>query len=165
MSEFLQDRRVHLKFNNILSKARGQLVGVPQGLPILPVLSIIYTSPLLHLMKGWNSSLLGMYVNDGVIFACAKEWGEVTNLLQSRYRVCMEWLWKSGLAIEPDKTELMFFQRPYACNPTPRPSQLALPDPIGDAQYLVKLVEVIRYLGIFFHWCLKWEPHVKIMAN
>ena len=165
MSEFLRDRRVRLKFNNILSETRGQPVGVPQGSPISPVLSIIYTSPLLHLMKGWTNSSLGMYVDDGVIFACAKDWGEVTNLLQTRYTVCMEWLRKSGLAIEPDKTELMFFQRPYARNPAPRPSQLALPDPMGNAQYHVKPVEVLRYLGIFFHWRLKWEPHVKIMAN
>ena len=106
-----------------------------------------------------------MYVDDRVIFACAKEWGEVTNLLQSRYKVCMEWLRKSSLSIEPDKTELMFFQHPYTCNPTPRPSQLALPDPLSNAQYLVKPVEVLRYLGIFSHWRLKWEPHVKIMAN
>lgn len=142
MLELLQDRKVHLKFNNILSEAKGQPVGVLQGWPISPVLSIMYTSSL-HLMKEWNHSLLGMYIDDGVIFACMKEWGEVTNLLQARYKVCMDWLQKSSLAIEPDKMELMFFQHPYARNPTPRPLQLTLPNPIGNVQYQVRQVEIL----------------------
>ncbi len=36
-------------------------------------------------MWGWNNSSLGMYVDDGVIFACAKDWDSVMSLLQVRY--------------------------------------------------------------------------------
>ena len=110
---FLKDRKVRLSFNNITSEERGQLVGVPQGFPLSPVLSITYTSSLLHKMRNWSNSSLGMYVDDGILFACATEWAEVTRLLQARYSVCEEWLQRSGLAIEPDKTEVLFFQKPY----------------------------------------------------
>ena len=65
-------------------------------------------------MGGWNNSSLGMYVDDGLLFACAEEWADVTTLLRAQYSVCEEWLRRSGLAIEPDKTELLFFQKPYA---------------------------------------------------
>ena len=65
VGEFLRDRKVHLSFNNITAEERTQPVGVPQGLPLSPVLSIIYPSGLLHLMKDWNNSSLGMYVDDG----------------------------------------------------------------------------------------------------
>ena len=165
LAEFLKERKVRLRFNNILSEERGQPVGVPQGSPISPVLSILYTAPLLHLMKEWSNSSLGMYVDDGVIFACGDTWEKVTAMLQSRYQICAEWLRKVGLAIEPEKTELMFFQRPYERNPGPRPTQLTLPDPTTNSHYVAQSAETLRYLGFFFHWQLNWEPHVTIMAN
>ena len=43
VQEFLRDRQVHLGFNCITSEERVQLVGVPQGSPLSPMLSIIYT--------------------------------------------------------------------------------------------------------------------------
>ena len=78
---FLQDRKVCLSFNNITVEERDQPVGVPQGSPMSPVLSITYTLSLLHKMRSWNNSSLGMYVDDGILFACAEEWADVTKLL------------------------------------------------------------------------------------
>ena len=52
---FLRDRKVRLSFNNVTSSKRGQPVGVPQGSPISPVFSIIYTSGLLLKMKEWST--------------------------------------------------------------------------------------------------------------
>jgi hypothetical protein len=69
-----------------------------------------------------------MYIDNGLLFACAENWDDVTTLLRARYSVCADWLLKVGLSIEPEKTELMFFQKPYECNPMPSPSQLLLPD-------------------------------------
>ena len=89
-----------------------QLVGTPQGSPVSPVLSAIYTSPLLTLQKGWNNSTLGMYVDDGVLLAFAEDWDSVNRLLMERYRCCEDWLRRSNLAIEPDKTKVLYFRTP-----------------------------------------------------
>jgi hypothetical protein len=78
---FLRDRKVRLSFNNAVAEERGQPIGVPQGSPLSPIFSITYTSSLLAKMKGWNNSSLGMYVDDGILFACTQEWGEVERLL------------------------------------------------------------------------------------
>ena len=91
-THFLRERRVHLKFNCITAEERVQPVGVPQGSPLSPVLSIIYTSGLLHQMKNWNNPSLGMYVDDGALFACAEEWADVDKLIRARYTVCEEWV-------------------------------------------------------------------------
>ena len=48
---FLHERKVCLKFNCITSEERIQPVRVPQGSPLSLVLSIIYTSGLLHQMR------------------------------------------------------------------------------------------------------------------
>jgi hypothetical protein len=92
VESFLANRKVHLRFNNITLDQREQPVGVPQGSPLLPVLSITYTSPLLLKMGRWNNSSLGMYINDGILFACMEEWTDVERLLRAWYTVCDEWL-------------------------------------------------------------------------
>src|ERR1700677_1606878 len=162
---FLHNRKVKLRFNSILSEDRDQPVGVPQGSPLSPVLSITYMSFLLRKMEGWTNSSLGMYVDDGILFACAEEWEEVERLLRARYTICEEWLRRSGLAIEPDKTELMFFQKPYERNSVSAPTCLILPDPDTSTYHVVQPVENLRYLGFFINRRLKWEPHVRIMCN
>ena len=106
-----------------------------------------------------------MYVDDEILFACAAEWAVVARLLRVRYSVCEEWLRRSGLAIEPDKTEVLFFQKPYERNPLPAPLQLILPDREHSTYYVVRPSENLRYLGFFINRRLKWEPHVRIMCN
>jgi hypothetical protein len=138
---------------------------VPQGSPLSPVYSITYTSSLLAKMRVWNNSSLGMYVDDGILFAAAEEWRDVEKLLQAQYTVCKEWLRRSGLAIEPDKTELLFFQKPYEHNAMPAPTRLALLDPTISSYYVVRPVENLRYLGFCINRRLKWEPHIWIMCN
>jgi len=123
----------------------------------------IYTSPLLHKMQEWNNASLGMYIDDGAIFACGKEWNEVVNTLREGYRKCTEWLTRSGLKAKPNKTELIFFRR-RGCNAEPPPHiQLPLPEP--NTYYRVQAVNTLRYLGFFFDSKLTWKPHTDIMAN
>jgi hypothetical protein len=162
---FLKNRKVRLSFNNVISEERGQPIGVPQVSPLSPVYSITYTSSLLAKMRGWTNSSLGMYVDDGILFAASEEWEDVERLLMARYAVCEEWLRRSGLAIEPDKTELLFFQKPYERNPVPAPTRLVLTDLTISSYYVVRPVENLRYLGFFINRWLKWEPHVRIMCN
>jgi hypothetical protein len=154
-----------LSFNNVIAEERGQPIGVPQGSPLSPVYSITYTLSLLAMMKGWNNSSLGMYVDDSILFACADEWGDMERVLRARYTVCKEWLQRSGLAIEPDKTELLFFQKPYKHNTILAPTRLILPDPTSQSYYVVLPVENLCYLGFFINRRLKWEHHVWIMCN
>jgi hypothetical protein len=58
------------------------------------------------MMKGWNNSSLGMYVDNGILFACTEEWGDVAQVLTARYMVCEEWLQRSchGSAGTPLRT-------------------------------------------------------------
>jgi hypothetical protein len=163
MSAFLADRKVSLRFNNLLASERDQPVGVPQGSPISPVLSVAYTSSLLHKMGSWTNSSLGMYVDDGILFACADNWATVQDTLRSRYAICEEWLRRVGLSAEPDKTELLYFQKPFERNAVPAPSSITLP--CAGGTYEVRAVETLRYLGFFINRRLKWEPHVRIMCN
>ena len=160
---FLNDRTVRLKFNGQTSDPFDFEVGTPQGSPVSPVLSIIYTSPLLHKMKNWASSSLGMYIDDGVIFACGHEWKQIEDTMRKGYSECAEWLTQAGLNIEPDKSELIFFRkRGEKTNPPP---YTHLPNYALQTYYRVPATNTIRYLGFFFDTHLNWSHHVDTVCN
>jgi hypothetical protein len=160
---FLADRTVRLKFNGILSDPLESDVGTPQGSPISPVLSVIFTAPLLHKVREWSNASLGMYVDDGVLFACGAEWSDVAVSLSNQYDACTDWLTRSGLAAEPEKTEVLFFRRQREqVNP---PGVLHLRIPAEQTYYRVKASTNVRYLGFFIDHRTNWTRHVDIMCN
>jgi Reverse transcriptase (RNA-dependent DNA polymerase) len=163
LKSFLTDRHVKLKFNGFSSAPYDLKVGTPQGSPISPVLSIIFASPILHLARRWQNTGLSMYVDDGNLFACGATFTDVTSRLRSAYRECWDWLHLSGLAIEPDKTEVIFFTNSHAHQQ--RPPHIWLADPSRALEYRVEASNTVRYLGIFFDHQLNWHDHVRIMTN
>jgi len=70
---FLSERHVQLSFNGMKSDPILLDHGTPQGSPLSPILSAIYTSPLLRFINdNWARRGLNMYVDDGAIFSNAK---------------------------------------------------------------------------------------------
>ena len=160
---FLKDRTVRLKFNGKTSDPFDFTVGTPQGSPVSPVLSTIYTSPILYKMREWTNASLGMYVDDGVIFACGREWDDVATTMHQGYTTCVDWLKRAGLNAEPDKTELIFFRK--RGEKTDPPGHIQLPLPTPDTHYSVQAANHLRYLGFFFDKKLSWTYHVEVMCN
>jgi hypothetical protein len=160
---FLKDRTVKLRFNGKTSDPFDVVVGTPQGSPISPVLSTIYTSSLLHKMKEWTNASLGMYIDDGVIFACGDNWKTIENTMRAGYTTCLDWLKRAGLNAELDKTELIFFRKPR--ERVDPPQSIYLPLPSHSTYYSVPAANTLRYLGFFFDARLTWTHHVTVMCN
>jgi len=104
-----------------------------------------------------------MYVDDGAIFACGREWGDIEEAMQSGYATCAEWLTRAGLNIEPDKTELIFFRK-WREGEEPNP-HIHLPLPTLNTYYRVPAAPTLRYLGFYFDTRLSWKHHIDIMCN
>jgi Reverse transcriptase (RNA-dependent DNA polymerase) len=132
---FLTDRTVKLRFNGKTSDPFDFDTGTPQGSPVSPVLSTIYTSALLHKMREWTNASLGMYIDDGVIFACGCTWPEIETTMREGYKACIEWLGRSGLSAEPSKTELLFFKKKREREEPPRTSTSPTPSVTRTTEY------------------------------
>ena len=160
---FLRDCTVRLRFNGRTSDPFNFTVSTPQGSPVSPVLSTIYTSPLLHKMREWTNSSLAMYINDRAIFACGRSWTEVERALRDSYAACTEWITWAGLDIEPEKTELIFFMKQKERSLPPPYIHLQLPS--HHTYYRITVTPMLRYPGFFFDSHLNWQYHIEVMCN
>jgi hypothetical protein len=104
-----------------------------------------------------------MYIDDGVIFACGRNWERIESTMRDGYSDCVEWLTNAGLNVEPEKTELLFFKkRGERLEP---PKYTHLPNPSLNTYYRVQATTTIRYLGFYFDTRLNWSRHVEVACN
>ncbi|KAH9952532.1 hypothetical protein BC827DRAFT_1134670 [Russula dissimulans] len=95
-----------------------------------------------------------MYIDDGAIFACRNNWDSIGNTLCEGYSRCIEWLTCTGLSVELDKTELIFFKKKG--DKLVSPPYIHLPLPAINTYYRVQAVNTLRYLGFFLDMKLTW---------
>jgi hypothetical protein len=166
LTSFLTDRCVQLRFNGFVLDPIDIAVGSPQGSPISPILSSIYTAPLLRQANQWSDSRLYMYVDDGNILAWGASYNLVRARLITRYVECLAWLEKAGLTIDGGKTEAIFYSLTRARPDTHglRPGTITVPTGEGG-RTTINCSDNVRYLGLFIDHKLSWHRHVKIMAT
>jgi hypothetical protein len=69
----------------------------PQGSPLSPTLSVIYTSSLLEASEQWTHCDLSMYVNDGAIYAVSATTAAAALRACNYYMEVLKWLDNNGL--------------------------------------------------------------------
>src|SRR6266852_2055496 len=166
LTSFLTDRVVQLRFNDFISDPIDITVGSLQGSPISPILSSIYTFPLLQQANRWSDSRLFMYVDNGNILTWGASYHLVRTRLIARFTECLAWLERAGLTIDSRKTKAIFYSLTRARLDThgPRPSTITVPAGTGELT-TVNCADNVRYLGLFIDHKLTWNWHVKIMAT
>jgi hypothetical protein len=83
--------------------------------------------------------------------------------MHDNYASCVDWLTQSGLNVEPDKTELIFFCQ--GKKKVPPPNYILLPLPAQNSTYRVMASTSLQYLGFFLDSQLNWTWHVETMCN
>ena len=86
-------------------------VGIPQGSPISPILSSIYTSFILSSLDNHPNVNLKAYVDDALMLASSHSLNTNITRLSDAFGAIINWLRAIGLGIDADKTELIHFSR------------------------------------------------------
>jgi hypothetical protein len=158
---FLTNRTASMRLDSISIEPFSVPDGTPQGSPLSPILSAIFTSYLLSLSSTWAHTSLSLYVDDGAILSVSATPYSATRNAISKLEDTLSWLQINGLTADFDKTELMIFS-PHRYR-GPSPNDAAYSDPTGK-RHNVKPTTRLRYLGFFLTPKLDWHPHVSIMA-
>ena len=141
-------------------------VGVPQGSPISPILSIIFSAPVLHALNERLPSssispvLPRSYIDDFAFLSISDDLATNVNLLTESLIITQELLGDVGMTLDSSKSELMHFTPSY--DPT---AYIITSSPSGEEVIVRPAKKTLRWLGIFFDPRLSFSHHVTIMRN
>src|SRR5216683_7829164 len=107
------ERTASLKVGSHISSSFDITNGMPQGSPLSPILSALYTASLLELAETWKHWDLTLYVDDGAILAISATAATATEfkLAIASNEISLKWLSDNGLSADPAKTKLMTFTK------------------------------------------------------
>jgi ribonuclease HI len=162
LQSFLEDRSVIVRVDNHKSQPIPIAgVGIPQGSPISPILSSIYTAFALNALDSMPNVSLRAYVDDQLILATTSSIEQNTARIAEAFEVIQRRLIALGLSIDFGKSELIHFSRSRV-DPITLPS-VNLQPPQGPP-FQVQPSGTVRWLGVFFDRKLNFKNHVQIMA-
>ncbi|KAB5587943.1 Reverse transcriptase from mobile element jockey protein [Ceratobasidium theobromae] len=160
LTSYLSDRSASFRINDKVGTAFDlKDRGIPQGSPLSPVFSSIFTAPMLASLRS-RGVRVRAYIDDLCIFTQSDtQEGCIASLLDGT-RATLNALADMGLSAESSKTELIHFAK-SACDMTKN-----LPLILGDrAEDIIQGANTIRWLGFFLDQRLNFKDHVSRMAT
>uniref|UniRef100_A0A3P9IXE9 Reverse transcriptase domain-containing protein n=1 Tax=Oryzias latipes TaxID=8090 RepID=A0A3P9IXE9_ORYLA len=153
MKSYLHDRKQAVQIENSQSSFLSCSDGVPQGSVLGPLLFSLYVNNLPDVCK---KTKIQLYADDTVLYAHAKTKAEAAAVLSGAMVPVFQWLQRSCLHLNTQKTVCMFFSR--------QPTREEQPSVVVNGEQL-EVVEQFKYLGIIFDSKLTFKDHVKKISN
>ncbi|KAG9126385.1 hypothetical protein FRC07_003632 [Ceratobasidium sp. 392] len=159
---YLSDRYASFRIDSVIGpRIALSPVGIPQGSPLSPVLSSIYSLPLLVAFDGMEGVSVRAYVDDFTILAVSHSYASNVATLQAAADVAGTCLRDLGLSYEFSKCELIHFasrKAELASNPSVNLTRT------DGGNHVLRATSSIRWLGFYLDRRLDFKDHTSKMA-
>ena len=160
IQSYLSSRSFTVNINNIKSSPFQLLYGVPQGSVLGPLLFILYTTPLSHIISR-SSVNHKLYADDTQLFLSFSPCNFQQNiqLLQNTISEISSWMASNFLSLNSSKTEFLLIGLPTQLAKIDNPS-LSMPSSTS-----IKPVASARNLGVIFDSNLSFSDHISYISK
>ena len=148
-TNYLTDRKQHVRINNITSDLREIKYGVPQGSTLGPLLFLLYINDLPNSSGKLN---FRMFADDSNIFYSHKDPMVMEDIVNTELDLVFNYCKVNKLTINFKKTHFIIFK-----------SARKKIDKLNISHIDQK--EHVKYLGVYIDQHLNWEQHIKVVHS
>jgi retron-type reverse transcriptase len=147
IQSFLRDRSFRVKLATQRSTPRKINAGVPQGSILSPTLFNIFVADI----PKCPSAFTVQYADDTAIIARSRNPDQLGKKLQNAAEMIEDWYSDWRLAVNPEKSAAVFFQK----------RRLTKPPEITMFDRAIPWTREAKYLGVLLDDRLNWDPHIN----
>ena len=160
---FLSSRRISFNINGSTSSAfKLSNIGIPQGSPLSPILSVIYTALTISAFRLPNAIAFS-YIDDIAILYHYSSPSQAHTLIHNSFYFFKDQLRLQGLFLDLSKTELIHFFKKF--NPARTPSMSFSFLDYDSNPFHVNHYPMLRWLGFYFLRDKSFKLHTSFMAR
>ena len=151
---FLRERATSITLGRRTSSMEEVETGIPQGLPVSPVLFLFFNSPLIEGCSRLRLQVqTGGFVDDIHLLAYGTSTEATCRTLALAHQECLRWASTHGASFAPAKYELVHLTR------CPRRFDMTASVDLGST--ITRPQTSIRVLGLHIDGKLRWGPHIQ----